>query len=190
MQTPNYLLVTTKDGAVIGKLRERDGISDCKLTEKQNDNSTLTFNMLTSSEKYAWLANPENLIVAGERVFSAIYDGDSLTEKNDSGNKNTAAFSFVERHCLLDKIRVTAYNSTTTYDHIDEGMVVILSGGIAPLTVNGVQISSPYAQGTAAYALYAVLYGTGWTVGTVDVGGTFDLETDKKSKSRSERQYA
>lgn len=27
MQTPNYLLVTTKDGAVIGKLRERGGIS-------------------------------------------------------------------------------------------------------------------------------------------------------------------
>lgn len=181
MQTPNYLLVTTKDGAVIGKLREKDGISECKLTEKQNDNSTLTFNMLTSSEKYTWLANPENLIVAGERVFSAIYDGDSLTEKKDSGNKNTAAFSFVERQCLLDKIRVTAYNSTTTYDHIDEGMVVILSGGIAPLTVNGVQLSSPYAQGTAAYALYAVLYGTGWTVGTVDVDGTFDLETDKKS---------
>lgn len=181
MQNKNYLLVTTKDGSIIGKLREKDGISDCKLTEKQNDNSTLTFNMLTSSEKYAWLANPENLIVAGERVFSAIYDGDSLTEKKDSGNKNTAAFSFVERQCLLDKIRVTAYNSTTTYDHIDEGMVVILSGGIAPLTVNGVQLSSPYAQGTAAYALYAVLYGTGWTVGTVDVDGTFDLETDKKS---------
>lgn len=181
MQNPNYLLVTTKDGAVIGKLREKDGIYDCKLTERQNDNSTLTFNMLTSSEKYAWLANPENLIVAGERVFSAIYDGDSLTEKKDSGNKNTAAFSFVERQCLLDKIRVTAYNSTTTYDHIDEGMVVILSGGIYPLTVNGVQLSCPYARGTAAYALYAVLYGTGWAVGTVDVDGIFDLETDKKS---------
>lgn len=181
MQTSNYLLVTTKDGSIIGKLREKDGISDCKLTEKQNDNSTLTFNMLTSSEKYTWLADPENLIVADERVFSAIYDGDSLTEKKDSGNKNTAAFSFVERQCLLDKIRVTAYNSTTTYDHIDEGMVIILSGGIYPLTVNGIQLSCPYAQGTAAYALYAVLYGTGWSVSTVDVDGTFDLETDKKS---------
>lgn len=181
MPNSSFLLVTTKDGAVIGKLRERDGISDCRLTEKQNDNSTLTFNMLTSSEKYAWLADPENLIVAGERVFSAIYDGDSLTEKKDSGNKNTASFSFVERQCLLDKVRVTAYNSTTTYDHIDTGMVVVLSGGIAPLTVNGVQIPCPYEKGTAAYALYAVLYGTGWSVGTVDVDGTFDLETDKKS---------
>lgn len=181
MQNKNYLLVTTKDGGVIGKLRERDGITDCKLTEKQNDNSTLTFNMLTSSEKYPLLANPENLIIAGDRVFSAIYDGDSLTEKKDSGNKNTAAFSFVERQCLLDKVRITAYNSTTTYDHIDEGMVVILSGGIAPLTVNGAQLSCPYLKGTAAYALYAVLHGTDWSVGTVDVDGTFDLETDKKS---------
>ena len=183
MRNKNYLLITTKDGSIIGKLRERDGISDCKLTEKQNDNSTLTFNMLTSSEKYSLLANPENLIIAGGRVFSAIYDGDSLTEKKDSGNKNTAAFSFVERQCLLDKVRVTAYNSTTPYDHIDEGMVVVLSGGIAPLTVNGTDISEqcPYEKGTAAYALYAVLYGTDWSVGTVDVDGTFDLETDKKS---------
>lgn len=105
MPNSSFLLVTTKDGAVIGKLRERDGISDCRLTEKQNDNSTLTFNMLTSSEKYAWLADPENLIAAGDRVFSAIYDGDSLTEKKDSGNKNTASFGFVERQCLLDKRR-------------------------------------------------------------------------------------
>lgn len=181
MRNEKHLYITTKDGSIIGKLRERDGISDCKLTEKQNDNSTLTFNMLTSSEKYPLLANPENLIVAGERVFSAIYDGDSLSEKKDSGNKNTAAFSFVERQCLLDKVRVTAYNSTTTYDHIDTGMVVILSGGIAPLTVNGVQLSCPYSKGTAAYALYAVLHGTDWSVGTVDVDGNFDLETDKKS---------
>ena len=183
MRDEKYLLVTTKDGSIIGKLRERDNISDCKLTEKQNDNSTLTFNMLTSSEKYSMLADPENLIIAGRRVFSAIYDGDSLTEKKDSSNKNTAAFSFVERQCLLDKVRVTAYNSTTTYDHIDEGMVVVLSGGITPLTVNGTDISEqcPYEKGTAAYALYAVLYGTDWSVGTVDVDGTFDLETDKKS---------
>lgn len=183
MRDEKYLLVTNKDGSIICKLRERDGIFDCKLTEKQNDNSILTFNMLTSSEKYPILVDPENLIIAGGRVFSAIYDGNSLTEKKDSGNKNTAAFSFVERQCLLDKVRVTVYNSTTTYDHIDEGMVVVLSGGIAPLTVNGTDISEqcPYEKGTAAYALYAVLYGTEWSVGTVDVDGTFDLETDKKS---------
>lgn len=87
----------------------------------------------------------------------------------------------MERQCLLDKVRVTAYNSTTTYDHIDEGMVVILSGGISPLTVNGAQLSCPYEKGSAGYALYAVLHGTDWSVGTVDVDGTFDLETDKKS---------
>lgn len=50
--------------------------------------------------------------------------------------------------------------------------------------MNGVQLSCPYAKGTAAYALYAVLHGTDWSVGTVDVDGTFDLETDKKNYTK------
>lgn len=183
MRDNRFLLVTDKNGAAIGRLRENDGISNCKITEKQGDNSTLSFDMLVSSSKYALLADPENLIYAGGRVFSFIYDGESVDEKKDSGNKNTASFNLTERQCLLDKVMITAYNSTTTYDHIDNGMVVILSGGIAPLTVNGVDISEecPYEKGLAAYALYAVLYGTGWDVGTVDVPGAYDLESDKKS---------
>lgn len=183
MRDNRFLLVTNKDGAAIGRLRESDGISNCKIVEKQGDNSTLSFDMLVSSSKYPLLADPENLIYAGGRVFSFIFDGESVDEKKDSGNKNTASFNLTERQCLLDKVMVTAYNSTTTYDHIDNGMVVILSGGIAPLTVNGVDISGecPYEIGSAAYALYAVLYGTGWSVGTVDVTGKFDLESDKKS---------
>lgn len=175
------LYVTDKDGAVLTKLRERDGISECYVDNKQNSESTLSFTILTSSEKYTFLSNAENLVVADGKVYTMLYDGESISEKKDTGNKNTAEISLAERQYLLGKAYVTAYNSTTTYDHIDNTMVVILSGGIAPLVVNGEEIENPYEKGSAAYALYAILYGSGWTVGTVDVDGTFDLESCKKS---------
>lgn len=175
------MYITDKNGAIITRLRERDGISECYIDNKQNGESTLSFTMLTSSEKYEFLSNAENLVVADGKVYTQLYDGDSFNEKKDVSNKNSVQINLVERQYLLGKAYVTAYNSTTTYDHIDNTMVVILSGGVDDLTVNGVQIVNPYEKGSAAYALYAILYGSGWSVGTVDVLGTFDLESEKTS---------
>ncbi len=175
------MYITDKNGAVITRLRERDGISECYIDNKQNGESTLSFTMLTSSEKYEFLSNAENLVVADGKVYTQLYDGDSFNEKKDVSNKNSVQINLVERQYLLGKAYVTAYNSTTTYDHIDNTMVVILSGGVDDLTVNGVQIVNPYEKGSAAYALYAILYGSGWSVGTVDVLGKFDLESEKTS---------
>lgn len=175
------MYITDKNGAVITRLREKDGISECYIDNKQDGESTLSFTMLTSSEKYEFLSNAENLVVADGKVYTQLYDGDSFNEKKDISNKNSVQINLVERQYLLGKAYVTAYNSTTTYDHIDNTMVVILSGGVADLTVNGMQIVNPYEKGSAAYALYAILYGSGWSVGTVDVLGTFDLESEKTS---------
>ena len=175
------MYITDKNGAVLTKLRERDGISECYIDNKQNGESTLSFTMLTNSEKYEFLSNAENLIIADGKVYTQLYDGDSFNEKKDTSNKNSVQINLVELQYLLGKAYVTAYNSTTTYDHIDNTMVVILSGGIDELTVNGVQIVNPYEKGSAAYALYAILYGTGWSVGIVDVDGKFDLESEKAS---------
>lgn len=175
------LYITDKDGAVITTLKEKDGISDCVITNKQNSESALSFSMLIKSEKYKFFSNAENLIVADGKVYTQLYDGDSVTEKKDTGNKNSAEIDLVERQYLLGKQFITAYNSTTTYDHIDTNMVVILSGSTADLTVNGTVIVNPYEKGTAAYAIYTLLYGSGWTCGTIDVTGEFDLESDKKS---------
>ncbi|MGN1303774.1 MAG: phage tail protein [Oscillospiraceae bacterium] len=175
------MYITNKNGAVLTKLRERDGISECYIENKQNGESTLSFSMLTSSEKYEFLSNAENLVVADGKVYTQLYDGDSFNEKKDTSNKNSVQINLVELQYLLGKAYITAYNSTTTYDHIDNTMVVILSGGIDPLTVNGEEIENPYEKGSAAYALYTLLYGSGWTVGVVDVVGKFDLESEKKS---------
>lgn len=181
MNKDRVLYITNKDGAVLTKLRERDGVSDCYIDNKQNAESTLSFSMLIKSDKYQFLSNAENLIIADNRVYTQLYDGESVNEKKGTDNKNTSAISLVERQYLLGKAFVTTHNSTTTYDHIDNTMVVLLSGGAAPLVVNGVEVVNPYTKGTAAYALYAVLYGTGWAIDTVDVDGVFDLETSKKS---------
>lgn len=175
------MYITDKNGSVITRLRERDGISECFIDNKQGGESTLSFTMLTNSEKYGFLSNAENLVIADGKVYTQLYDGDSFNEKKDTSNKNSVQINLVERQYLLGKAYVTAYNSTTTYDHIDNTMVVILSGGIDELTVNGVKVANPYEKGSAAYALYAVLYGSGWSVGTVDVDGKFDLESEKTS---------
>lgn len=176
------LYLADKNGAVITTLRERDGITGCTVDLKQNGESGLEFSMLVRSEKYKLVtADAERLIIADGKVYTRLYDGDGLVEKKDSGNRNSAVLSFVERQYLLGKQYLTAYNSTTTYDHIDTNMVVILSGGIDELVVNGEVVNNPYEKGSAAYALYAVLYGSGWSVGTVDVTGVFDLESDKQS---------
>ena len=175
------MYITDKNGAVLTKLRERDGVSECFIDNKQNGESTLSFTMLANSDKYEFLSNAENLIVADGKVYTQLYDGDSFNEKKDTSNKNSVQINLVELQYLLGKAYVTAYNSKTTYDHIDNTMVVILSGGIDELTVNGVQIVNPYEKGSAAYALYAILYGTGWSVGVVDVDGKFDLESEKAS---------
>lgn len=49
MRNDRYLFVADQSGAVIGRLRENDGISGCTVSNKQNDNSTLAF------EIQAWL---------------------------------------------------------------------------------------------------------------------------------------
>lgn len=171
-----------KDNAVIAQLMESDGITNCVIEEKQNGECTLNFTMSVKSDKYAYVQNAENRFVADGKVFTQLYDGDSVEEKKTTGNENTADISLTELQYLLDKQYVTAYNSTTMYDHIDTNMVVLLSGGIDTLNVNGTDVTdNPFELGTAGYVLYALLYGTEWSVGIADVEGIFDLESDKKS---------
>lgn len=179
-----FMYVTDKDGNVLTRLRERDGIKDCSVEIKQNSESSISFEMNVKSPKYAFISNPENRIIADGRVYTALYDGESVAETKNTGNKNNAKVDYVELQYLLNKDYVTAFNSTTTYDHIDNTMVVILSGGIAPLVVNGHEIPEeeiPYPKGSAGYALFALLYDTEWNVDICDTTGIFDLETQKQS---------
>lgn len=175
-----YILVKSKDGKVV-RLYERDGILNCEIENRQNGDSSLSFTIAKNNPKCEFIKNPENVFIADGREYVVIKSDESFVTKRDNDNKLTLEIEAVESYYLLAKKYVTAYNSTTNYDHIDKHMVVVLSNGALGLNVNGVTISNPYSKGSAAYALYAVLYGSGWSVGTVDVSGTYDLETEKLS---------
>ena len=86
-----------------------------------------------------------------------------------------------ERQKLLSRKFVRVWNSETGFEVIDSFMVVILSNGDLPLKNNGTVINPTYPKGTSGYVLEGLLYGTGWSVGTCDVQGIFDFETEHRT---------
>lgn len=174
------ILVYSPDGKLKVKLTNRD-ILNVEIENRQNDESTLTFDIDITNTKYSDIQNIDYVFIADNRVYVQARTDDSITEKHTADGEKLATFNLVERHYLLGCDYVTAYNSTTSYSGIDNHMVVVLSNGIADLIVNGETVVTGYSKGSAGYALTAILYGSGWSVGTVDVIGTFDLETDKNS---------
>lgn len=158
-------------------------ILNVEVAERQNDESTLTFEIDISNEKYQYVKVHNALFVTEDKAYIHKRSDDSSEETHSQDNSKLASINLVERHYELADQYVTAYNSTTGYTSIDTHMVVILSGGTEPLIVNGVEVSTTgLVKGSAKYALTALLYGSGWSVGTVDVEGIYDLETDKVSR--------
>ena len=174
------ILVYSSDGKLKAKLTNKD-IINTEIENRQNDESTLTFDIDIKNVKYDDIQDIDYVFIADNRAYVQARTDDTITIKHTEDGEKLASFNLVERHYLLGSDYVTAYNSTTGYSGIDNNMVVVLSGGILDLTVNGETVTAGYDKGSAGYALTAILYGSGWSVGTVDVTGTFDLETDKKS---------
>lgn len=174
-----HITVRDKDHIRIAELTERDGITSCEIENRQNDESTLRISILKGSDKVSLITQVENTFTADGREYTIIRPDASISEQKTKDGKHVVQINALEIFYLLKKKYVTAYNSTTGYNHIDTHMVVVLSNGALGLNINGGPVSNPYTKGSAAYALYAVIYGTGWSVGTVDVDGVHDLETDK-----------
>lgn len=164
----------------VADLTKKDALN-ATIENRQNDESKLSFTMKTTNPKYSDVDNYNTVFVADNRAYIHMPKDNSSEEKHTVEGKK-ANLILVERHYELGWKYVTAYNSTTGYDGIDTNMVVVLSGGILPLNVNGQEVDTTGIEiGSAEYALTAILYGSGWSVGTVDVEGTYDLETDKIS---------
>lgn len=178
-----YILVLNKYGQKIATLTKRDNIISCEISNAQNNESTLSITISKEHEKYRLITQAENFFIADGKEYVLIKPDESLTETRTENGGIIVEIIAVESYYLLKRKYVTSFNSTTNFDHIDNFMVVVLSGGNSPLVTNWENIEelNPYEKGTAAYAMFAVLYGSGWSVGTVDVEGIHDLETDKKS---------
>lgn len=181
ISTEKVIYITDKNGVQMAQLTERDGITNCYVDNRQNGESTLAFKFPVSSPKYQYVSFPEARFFADGREYVHIKPDDSISEQRGQDNSTVCEVNLVESFYLLKKRFITATNTTIGFDHIDKNMVVLVSGGTEPLVIDGVEITNPYTRGSAAYVLYALLYGSEWSVDAVDVEGTFDLETDKKT---------
>ena len=172
-----YVLDKNENHIAEFKKDDRDTIINPRIKKTQNAESTLTFSISINNPKWEQIKNPENLYIVEDMVFSTNFDGSFNETISDNGEELVTVTAY-ERQQLLSRKYVRVWNSTTGFDIADTFMVVILSNGNLPLRNNGKEVVSAFEPGTSGYALDGLLYGTGWTTGTCDVEGKFDLETD------------
>lgn len=161
-----------------------------------NGESTLSFQMFVSSEKWQAIKNPENLYYCNGRVYTAI------NEQSYVYNGPIVNVTLVEIWYLLAYKYVQAHNIDTSVEAVDDHTIKILpktDSSKFKLTVNGIKYEDSQVKdsrgvvmprGSAGYALWAILKGTDWKLGVCDVlpdgfdaandYGSFNVETDMK----------
>lgn len=158
-----------------------------------NGESTLSFQMLSRSEKWQQIKNPENIYECNGREYTPL-NAHSIVYSGDIVN-----VTLVETWYLLEKKYVQAYNVDTNIEAIDDHTVKILPKSTETLFVNGKSYSDSEVKdsrgetmprGSAGYALWAILRDSGWSLGVCDVidpqfstandWGCFNVETDMK----------
>lgn len=190
MQIPEYIEIQNATNQTVAFLSpEADKIKECWVDRRLNEESTLTFQVPATSKKLLEL-DPESRIIADGGEFVILKPDAMDTVRDDAGQTWTKVMA-VESWKLLGKTYPTINNDPDypwppdrkgdAYNDPDHGWIIpdalvvcIISGG------NNLS-GGLYQTGTAAHALHVLLKDTGWTLGTVDVTGTYDLETEKES---------
>ena len=177
MEIPKCIEVRTVSGqraAFLSPNDEGNSIKDCFIDCRLNGESTLEFYIPATSEKLTELT-PECQIWAGGKVYTLLGPETSDTTRDDK-NRLWAKFMAVERWKQLETSFVEPSISNDPSAAPPADLAVIIVGG-------GTNLSGGlYQTGTAAHALYAILQGSGWTIGTCDVTGIHDLEMEKTSR--------
>ena len=175
MQIPNNIRITNAGGKTTAFLSPKsDGLKDCYPDIRLNGESTLEFYLPANSEKINELT-PECEIHAGGRVYILRKD-DAIDTARDDNNKLWTKVMAVEKWYELDSSYVEPSISNDPTAKPPADLAVIIVGGGSNLT------GGRYAVGTAAHALYAILKGSNWSMGTVDVEGIHDIEAEKVSR--------
>lgn len=173
-----YVLDKNENNIAMFQKDDTDTIINPRIQKTQNSESILTFSISPNNPKWKEIKNPENLYIADGKMFSTNFEG-CFTENLSDNNEDLINVTAYETQKLLSRKYVRAWNSTTGFEAIDTFMVVILSNGDLDLVNNGEKVNSTHEKGTSGYVLDGLLYGTGWSTGTCDVEGVFDLETDQ-----------
>lgn len=177
---PEVVYVFDKNETLITifKKDDEDTLINPRVHKTQNAETTFSFSISQKNPKWEMIKNPENLYLVEDKMYSTNFEG-CFTETISEDNSDLVSVIAYERQKLLSRKFVRAWNSTTGFENIDTFMVVILANGDLGLKNNGNEVYSYHEKGTSGYVLDGLLYGTGWTTGTCDVEGTFDLETDQ-----------
>ncbi len=177
---PEIVYVFDKNETLITifKKDDEDTLINPRVHKTQNAETTFSFSISQKNPKWEMIKNPENLYLVEDKMYSTNFEG-CFTETISEDNSDLVSVIAYERQKLLSRKFVRAWNSTTGFENIDTFMVVILANGDLGLKNNGNEVYSYHEKGTSGYVLDGLLYGTGWTTGTCDVEGTFDLETDQ-----------
>ena len=177
---PEVVYVFDKNETLITifKKDDEDTLINPRVHKTQNAETTFSFSISQKNPKWEMIKNPENLYLVNDKMYSTNFEG-CFTETISEDNSDLVSVIAYERQKLLSRKFVRAWNSTTGFENIDTFMVVILANGDLGLKNNGNEVYSYHEKGTSGYVLDGLLYGTGWTTGTCDVEGTFDLETDQ-----------
>ena len=175
LSVPQFIEVKDIDGNTVALLSPKsDGLDECWIEQELNGISRLEFTLALTSEKWAYLT-PKNRIhvQAQNRTYEFVIANPDAIERSRDGKKLTGKVLADETWILLGKKYQTISNDPQN-PNPPWGAVIIVSGGS---DLSGAR----YPVGSAGHVLYALLEGTGWELGTVDVGGTYDLETEKES---------
>lgn len=174
MEIPKYIEVKVAGKTAAFLSPSSDGLKDVYIDTRLNGESTLEFSLPSDNEKNNELT-PECEIYAGGRVFNLLKE-DCVDEIMDEKGKTWTKYMALERFNELDNEYPEPYITNDPNTPIPADLAVIIVGGGTDLS------GGLYAPGSASHALYAVLQGSGWSIGVCDVTGIHDLEAEKVSK--------
>lgn len=171
MKITEHMIIKNIQGATRAYLSpDVDGIKDAYIDRYLNNESALEFYIPPANEKVQELT-PECRIIADGREFT-ILRPDAVDIERSQDGKLWLKVMAVESWVLLDKMPVTVSNDPQNLNPADLQVSIIFGGP----SIGG------YPQGSAGSALTYLLQGqSAWTLGTVDVPGTHDLEAEKLS---------
>ncbi|HHY13012.1 MAG TPA: hypothetical protein GX529_10335, partial [Firmicutes bacterium] len=171
MQNEKFILIKNIHGETRAYLTpEADGIKDCYIDRHLNAEEKLEFLLPLQSKKWFEIT-PECRFVVDGREFT-ILKPDAMDIERSQDGKTWGKVMAEGSWALLDKKFITISNDPQSPEPSDL-QVAIISGGAS---------TGGYSRGSAGSALTYLLQGQDeWELGTVDVEGTHDLETEKIS---------